>query len=402
MRITGLLALLAAVVVMWPLLRHTLENDGHRLIDLEVYRAAGRSVLDGRAVYEFRTPQDLLFTYPPMAAWLSIPFTLLPSAAAAVVWTVANVLVLAGLVAWAFRPLWRRFGALRTAAVLPLAVAGLLWTYPFRDNLVLGQVNLFLLTLVLLDCMPARTRWPRGALVGLATAVKLTPGLFIPYLWLSGRRRAAYTAASVFAGLAAVTWLVLPGDSSQFWLHDMRNPQRLGINWYTTNQSIRGLVLHLHWHGLLFGVAVVALSVLALVLVLRRAPALSRNGDELAALTVVGLGTNLLSPVTWIHHMVWLLLAVAVLVHDGRRPWRALLGLALVAVIAWRTPYFGARIWHDFEGPLDFAGRLVQNCFTVAAFAVVAWLPARAPAPDRVDRGGREGLAREPAYGGRT
>ncbi len=60
-----------------------------------------------------------------------------------------------------------------------------------QEEIRYGQVGIVLMALCLFDCLPRPTRLPRGALVGLATAVKLVPGIFIPYLWLTGRRRAA-------------------------------------------------------------------------------------------------------------------------------------------------------------------------------------------------------------------
>lgn len=376
-------ATVLAVALVWPLLRHVLENDGHRLIDLEVYRAAGRAVLAGEPIYDFRTAQELPFTYPPVAAWLIVPLTLLGATVAGVVWTGLNLALLGVLLRVTWRPAWRRL----PPAVFPLALAGVAWVFPFRNTLVLGQVNLILMTLVLADCLPARTRWPRGLLVGVATAVKLTPGLFIPYLWLSGRRRAAYTAAATFGGLVLATWVALPGDSARYWLEEVRDPTRLGNNWYTANQSIRGMVLHLRWHGLVAVAVIGVLSAVALVLVLRRAPRLSRAGDELAALAVVGLGAALLSPVSWVHHMVWFLAALGVLFSDfSRRQW-VFWGFALLALLAYKTPYWGAYLWHQHAGVAGFAGRLVQSCFTLAAFAVVAWLPARNRRGEGAERG---------------
>jgi len=53
--------------------------------------------------------------------------------------------------------------------------------------------------LCLLDCCVRRPRWPRGALIGLATAIKLVPGVFIVYLLITGRRRAAAVSVATFA-----------------------------------------------------------------------------------------------------------------------------------------------------------------------------------------------------------
>ena len=64
---------------------------------------------------------------------------------------------------------------------------------PLRANLEFGQINVVLMTLVIADCVPRRTYWPRGALLGVAVALKLTPAVFLLYFLLRRDRRAAVT-----------------------------------------------------------------------------------------------------------------------------------------------------------------------------------------------------------------
>ncbi len=88
-------------------------------------------------------------------------------------------------------------GALTAAAVL---------TLPVTDALSLGQIGIWLVTLCLLAVgVPASDR-RSGVLVGLASAIKLTPGLFVVYLALIGRWRAVAWAV----GTIALAWGLLP------------------------------------------------------------------------------------------------------------------------------------------------------------------------------------------------
>ena len=64
----------------------------------------------------------------------------------------------------------------RGAAAL-LAVAAYL--QPVKQEIGFGQVDLLLLALCAVDCLVDSPRWPRGLLIGLATAIKLEPGVFI-------------------------------------------------------------------------------------------------------------------------------------------------------------------------------------------------------------------------------
>ena len=46
--------------------------------------------------------------------------------------------------------------------------------------------------------------------MGIATALKLTPGVFGVYLWITGRRRAAVTALIAFATCTVLAAVVIP------------------------------------------------------------------------------------------------------------------------------------------------------------------------------------------------
>ena len=69
---------------------------------------------------------------------------------------------------------------------------------PVRSTLAYGQVNIVLMALVALDCLTAEPRWPRGALTGLAAALKLTPAAFVLFFLLRRDYRAAATAGVSF------------------------------------------------------------------------------------------------------------------------------------------------------------------------------------------------------------
>src|SRR5258708_5604849 len=98
-----------------------------------------------------------------------------------------------------------------TAALGLTAVA--LWTEPVPHGLGLGQVELLLMALIVWDlCQPDR-RWWKGAGIGLAAGIKLTPLIFIPYLVLSGKLRQAAVASAAFARTRAAGVAFLPGPA---------------------------------------------------------------------------------------------------------------------------------------------------------------------------------------------
>ncbi len=160
-------------LVFWPL--------DQWQVDVDVYRQAGVSILTGRPVYSAMTeaPQLLPFTYPPFAAFLGIPLALIPFGVVGWLWTAMQVVATTAIVWYAGRALLARSGSW-----LPLALAALtapmLWLHPVGDGIRFGQVNAFIVLACVMDLVeprPRLARWlPKGALIGLAMAVKLTPG----------------------------------------------------------------------------------------------------------------------------------------------------------------------------------------------------------------------------------
>ena len=351
-----------------------------RLVDLDVYRAAGESVLLGRPVYEHLTapPQLLPFTYPPIASLLAVPLALLPWLAVQWIWTIVQLVLLGFVTAVAFRPAVQRFGPAAPVA-LGVFVAAMVWLLPIRDGIRFGQVDIMLVALCLADCALRRTRWPRGALIGLASAVKLAPAVFVPYLWFTGRRREAGVAVATGAALTLLATLLLPQDSRDFWAGALFNSERLGSNTGTSNQSLRGMILRASLpQGLEATLLLAALAVVAVV-GYRRARSLSAAGDDVAGVAVVGLLAVLLSPVAWIHHLAWAVLAVGVLAGDLRDR-RRVFAAALTAVIyALPLPWWGARLLRADEW--EVLGVLLQNAYGLTAVVLVATLSAR-----RLDR----------------
>ena len=162
---------------------------------------------------------------------LFAPLTWLPLLPVQILWTLATVATVAGLALLVRRD---RSG--------PLALA-LFLSAPVSSDLRYGQVSLFLAGFIAVDVLALRrTPW-FGSLIGIAAAIKLTPLIFIPMLWLAGRRRAAVTAAATFAGCAVIAAIVLPGDSWRFWTTEVFQVSRLGHITSAGNQSLNGLLL---------------------------------------------------------------------------------------------------------------------------------------------------------------
>jgi alpha-1,2-mannosyltransferase len=296
-----------------------------------------------------------------------------------VLWNLGQLVVLGWLVLVGFRPVLVRCPATWRPLAFAAVYCAMCWLLPVRDSLRFGQVGIYLAALCVLDCTAARPRWPRGALIGIATAIKLTPGVFIPYLWLTGRRREAITATAWAAGLTLGTAIVAPEASARFWTSAVFDSNRLGANDGTSNQSIRGMLLRAlpaSWVTILWLAAVAAVAVYGY----RKARGEALAGRELAGLAITGLMSVLLSPVAWIHHLAGFLpLAIGVLLGEGRtlRSWWMALGATIFFALS--VPWYGSTLM-QYPAVPALVSAVMRDGFGIGALALI-WLVAHTTQP---------------------
>jgi alpha-1,2-mannosyltransferase len=323
-------------------------------IDIDIYRMGGQAWLDGRPLYRgevFHTPigLNLPFTYPPLAAILFCPFSWLHMPAASVAITlltlvlliVSTAIVLTRLDVWSTStmvpgPAWLR----RLWLAVVIAAAAAIWLEPITSNFAFGQINVVLMTLVIADCVPRRTPWPRGLLLGVGIALKLTPAVFLLYFLLRRDSRAAVTALASFAAATLVGFALAWNDSWEYWTHTVHHTDRIGEAALNTDQNIAGALARLglgeHERFLLW----VFLCVLVLAVTIWAMRRALRAGEPTLAVICVALFGLVVSPVSWSHHWVWMLPAVLV---TGILAWRrrsvalGVVSAAGVALMRW-TP----------------------------------------------------------------
>ena len=359
-----------------------------RTVDLQVYRAGAWALLHGRDVYAAHPQHSHLpFTYPPFAALSFVPMALLGPVGARVALTALSAIALVvclGLSIRAVRPGWTARSRWTIALVVAAAA---LFTDPVYWTLSYGQVNLLLMALVLLDLFGRRTVLPRGVLIGLATAVKLTPGIFIVYLALTRRWRAAVIAGAVVLASMATGYLVAPGPSLEYWGRLVFEPRRVGGLMFAGNQSLRGVVARLS--GDTGAGSVWMLSALVTLAVgMWLAARAHRHRAELLGVSLCAVTGLLVSPVSWNHHWVWVLPVAVVLwarCLDLRAPGR------LAVAAGWTAVFYLAPIWWvPNRSGLEYTQHGVQllagNAYVLTALVLLACAPLlirRATPPPR-------------------
>ncbi|MEY9870744.1 alpha-1,2-mannosyltransferase [Streptacidiphilus sp. MAP12-33] len=321
-------------------------------IDLRVYYWGGTTARHSHRVYDLDFHLGSLglpFTYTPFA--LAIFKVLSHLDERTLQWLVAcgsiAALVASAWLAWGIAGYRRNLGRLGAA----LTVAGLaLWTEPMMQNLGFGQVNVFLMLLVLLDFAQPDRWWTKGIGVGLAAGFKLVPVIFIVYLLVTRRLRAAAVATATLAATVLGGFLLLPSEAHRYWIDGLfADSSRVGGINYVGNQSFQGVLartLNLDATG------VKPYWLLAALLAAAVAVPLSawayRRGEELLGLAATALLGLLASPISWSHHWVWIavfLTAAGHLLYSRRARWWAWLVAACGYLLwfAWPSVAFGDR-----------------------------------------------------------
>jgi len=202
---------------------------------------------------------------------------------------------------------------IRLPKPLMMAVAGVATAFaftlePFRQTLSFGQINIYLTLLVALDLLVLGRRGSKwtGVGIGLATAIKLTPGIFIIYLLVVGRWRAALTAIGTVIAANLVSLVIAPGETWRYFTALMWETSRVGFLDTTMNQSINGLIARMDSPLAPGRLPWLILAAAVVVVGFWRARRAALAGDELAAMTLAGLVGVLVSPVSWVHHIIWI------------------------------------------------------------------------------------------------
>ncbi|MDJ0393064.1 glycosyltransferase 87 family protein [Rhodococcus sp. G-MC3] len=291
-------------------------------IDLDVYRIGGGVFASGSPLYGGMPPtqlgNSLPFTYPPIAAVLFSPLSVFSLYWAGIVVTTLSLVLLFATIVLTLRSLGYAPKTLMLWAAGAVFAASMILE-PVFSTLDYGQINIVLMAFVAADCLPRKTPWPRGVLIGFVAAVKLTPAVFVLFFLLRKDFRAAVMTGISFAVFTLLGFVFTFSDSVTYWTDTLLDSDRIGTPAYPANQSITGVLARFGLADSTRSVLWIAASccVLAVaVIAMRKAFASDHIALALGVNATLGL---LISPVSWSHHWVW---AVPFLVSLGTLAYR--------------------------------------------------------------------------------
>ena len=343
------------------------------LLDLQIYVNSARSWVEGGSIYGYRDPVfNLSATYPPIGPLLFSLMTPFTADGREVIFTVISLAALFGC-AWSVSGLARIAEDRRfewSAWAFALAAV----TIPVWLTLRQGQINIVIWLLVLADLESLRRsrRWA-GAGIGLATALKLVPGLFAIWLVLTRRWTAAAVAFIAFTGATAFGWLLAPDDSRRYWTDLVWQSERVGSVEDDRNNAVLGFIARVLEPGpARTGLWVASIAIILTIAGIRSLRA-SRANDLLAVAAIVGCATSAVSPISWTHHLGFLLVALAAFVLQARTTQAKVL-----CAVAWL-------VLVDPGGHGD--DPLMSTLRGILVIAAIAFTPIRksgiGPTPDR-------------------
>ena len=335
--------------------------------DLSVYEAGGRAILEGTPLYHASGNHGLPFTYTPFAALLFVPLTLTGPAAPLLMLfaSLAALTRVSVLLGRAFAGTWSLDPVTCTASLLGL----MLMSEPVTATLGFGQVNVLVLWLIV-EAFGAR-RASAPWMIGLASAIKLTPLAFVPLLFGSRRPRDGLVAVLAFTATVALGWVVQPSEATRYWSSLVVDPGRVGGVAYVGNQSINGMLWRLNGPGgnrLAWALSCCAVGLVCYAVGIRAL----RRGDWILAVGSVGLFSLLASPISWSHH--WVLLSPMLVALCLRRTLMstvlAALGtVVMISRVIWAVPHEAGREYGHHGWQI-----LAGNAYVLFGLVVVAYL----------------------------
>jgi len=344
-------------------------------VDFAVYLLGARHVFAGNLYTTWLAFPRKSFTYPPVAALVFIPFTALSRVPGQILWALISTTLLVGLLFCslrAARPGWRRSDLILWSFLLSYPAMIL---NPVAQTFAFGQINLLVALLVLADLTETYTlrghSHPRGLMTGIAAALKLTPLVFVPFLFATKQTKAARVALVTFLACEVTMLVAAPNESWSYWTKYVFDTQRVGGVVYIANQSLRSMIVR-------FGHGHVSETLIAMIVLLVGVAALAvavwayQSSSTLLGVLLCATTGLIVSPVTWAHHLVWVVPVVVWLALAPDRPafgrvWAGFAALWFWYGAIWRVPYGVGRELHDTAAQL-----VVGNSYSIAMILFVA------------------------------
>ena len=228
--------------------------QGNTYVDFQCYYAASFALLKGENFYKWDLPTyynifngKIVFLYPPVAALLFIPLSLIPYKISAFLWLILNLTLVVIIINFLakLKPLGNR----RISFLILLLLIFLFW--PLEVHLGGGQTCLLILAL-LLWCYRSIQKGKfvlAGAIIAMAIHIRLMPGIFLIYFLIKRKwRLSAWTL--VWGMLFGVIGFIVVGYEIHVYYLTKTVSWLVGAHDWGSNQAFSGFMYQLCNAGL--------------------------------------------------------------------------------------------------------------------------------------------------------
>ncbi len=320
--------------------------------DLPSYHYAGLALAREMNPYDATVLTDLAgkrvfpYVYPPLVAILWMPLSEFPIEIVFSLWQTLSLSALIASMMLCVRLTEPRTTVARTAVSIGVFIVPL--GYPFYMAAHHGSISVLFTFLILLffERLSRGKDVSAGAVLALLCGIKALPALLLLYLLL--KRRFLAIVSTLVAGTMLLGASVLVAGFDVHWEFVTEVVPEIGYSlhsglgfdptFHPENQSINGFMSRVVFAGQAGVSAVVVAVCLVFAAPVAWIVAKKREiGAEEASAVIIAL--LLVSPITWFHHLVLLLLPAVVLasrITDGfwRPRWWPLVALAFAAILA--------------------------------------------------------------------
>lgn len=291
-------------------------------IDAAVYMKGAEALLNGDSLYA--QPFDmgdinLPFIYPPIGAILFAPwayFDFINDELAGNFMVLASSLLMLLCLFLVSNAVLAGKNRLLAFTFASVAWPFVLFAEPVLLNADLGQINVFIMALVVLDLLPVKRRIPRGVLIGLAASIKITPLAMLLYFLVKKDFRGIINAVVSLIVFTAIGALLAWENTKEFFTTTLMNLNAEGDSGVDTtfqsNSSLQAMIYR-WWTdrdaaeaSSLPSILWLILSLLAIAAVAVLMHHLFARGLHVEAVMVNAMLMLLISPISWSHHWVWL------------------------------------------------------------------------------------------------
>jgi len=277
--------------------------------DFDVYYAGSLRLFEGQNPYV--VPRESInYVYPPFTLLFFAPLTLFPLFLASKIWTILSLLFLFASLLLLSRILSMKI----TSSVFVMITIFSMLSFPVKFTLGMGQINLFILLLVLLGVyfLLSKKNVVSGVFFGTAITLKFFPLLILPYFLLKKKWRVLFYSFVTIASFWLVSVLFVGWELQLYYVKNVLPGILNASQAAYYNQALSGFLVRIFGNTSLFDIGKLIITCVLLVISFLVIFKRKRKENAIFEISIIITLSLIVNSFSWQHHFVWLILPFAV------------------------------------------------------------------------------------------